>query len=84
MQVIFVALEVVIKNVVNTYSLEHKSIDELFASVFHWLDVVNKGVGDISQALQQLVFSIGTIHAFICQHMLKEEEQVHAPILVSL
>lgn len=77
LQVIFLALDVLVKNVVNSYLLEHKSIDDLFDSIFHCLGVLNKEDKDISKPFQELVFCIGTIHTTICQHMLKEEEQVH-------
>lgn len=72
------ALDKLVKNVVNTYSLEHASIDDLFDSVFHCLDIsMNDGHEDSSSPFQELVFRIGTIQTTIFQHMLKEEEQVH-------
>ncbi|KAK4489831.1 hypothetical protein RD792_000475 [Penstemon davidsonii] len=64
------------ENVVSTYSLEHKSIDDNFNSVFHHLDLLMNTEEVASQIFQELLFSIGTIQALICQHMLKEEEQV--------
>lgn len=75
-QVIFLALDAHIKNVVSTYSLEHESIDELFGSVFDLLNVLLGGSENVSKPFQEVVFCIGTIKTFICQHMLKEEEQV--------
>jgi hypothetical protein len=64
LQVIFLALDVHVKNVACTYSLEHESIDDLFDSIFHCLEVLleEKKI-NISKAFQE-------------QHMLKEEEQV--------
>lgn len=76
LQIIFLALDAVIKNVINTYALEHKSVDELFDDIFHCLDVLDKEDRDVSKPFQELVYCIDTIHATICQHMLKEEEQV--------
>ncbi|XP_074343999.1 zinc finger protein BRUTUS-like At1g74770 [Apium graveolens] len=76
-EVIFMALDKLVKNVVNTYSLEHASIDDLFGSVFHCLDVsMNDSHEDSSSPFQELVFRIGTIQTTIFQHMLKEEEQI--------
>ncbi|KAH9775852.1 zinc finger protein BRUTUS-like [Citrus sinensis] len=75
-EVIFLALDAHIKNVVSTYSLEHESIDELFDSVFDLLNVLLGGSENVSKPFQEVVFCIGTIKTFICQHMLKEEEQV--------
>lgn len=76
LQVIFLALNVHIKNVACTYSLEHKSIDDLFDSIFHYLDKLVVDDETISKQFQELVLCISTIQASICQHMLKEEEQV--------
>lgn len=70
------ALDVIVKNVVNAYSLEHRSIDELFDSIFQCLDVLIKGDGEITNPFQELGFCIAKIQAIICQHMLKEEEHV--------
>jgi hypothetical protein len=77
LQVIFLALDVHVKNVACTYSLEHESIDDLFDSIFHCLEVLleEKKI-NISKAFQELICSISTIQTSICQHMLKEEEQV--------
>ncbi|KAK1359771.1 Zinc ion binding protein [Heracleum sosnowskyi] len=81
-EVIFMALDKLVKNVVNTYSLEHASIDDLFDSVFCCLDVsMNDGHEDSPSPFQELVFRIGTIQTTIFQHMLKEEEQIF-PLLM--
>lgn len=80
-EVIFLALNVHIKNVACTYSLEHKSIDDLFDSIFHYLDKLVVDDETLSKRFQELVLCISTIQAAICQHMLKEEEQVF-PLLV--
>lgn len=80
-EVIFLALDELVKNVVSTYSLEHKSIDDLFDSVFNCLDVLDKEGKDNQKTFQGLLFCIGTIQTTIYQHMLKEEEQVF-PLLM--
>ncbi|KAL1810280.1 hypothetical protein ACET3Z_027270 [Daucus carota] len=80
-EVIFLALDELVKNVVSTYSLEHKSIDDLFDSVFNCLDVLDKEGKDNYKTFQGLLFCIGTIQTTIHQHMLKEEEQVF-PLLM--
>ncbi|KAL5747354.1 hypothetical protein ACOSP7_024352 [Xanthoceras sorbifolium] len=80
-EVIFLALDVHVQNVACTYSLEHKSIDDVFDSVFDRLNVLPDGDQTMSKPFQELVFCIGTLQTFICQHMLKEEEQVF-PLLM--
>ncbi|XP_004301304.1 PREDICTED: uncharacterized protein LOC101310711 [Fragaria vesca subsp. vesca] len=80
-EVIFLALDGRTKNIACTYSLEHRSIDGLFDSIFSRLDVLLEESEDISKEFQELVFCIGTLQAFICQHMVKEEEQVF-PLLL--
>ncbi|KAI3454605.1 hypothetical protein Pfo_011268 [Paulownia fortunei] len=80
-EVIFLALDALVKNVVPTYSLEHKSIDDNFSSIFHHLDLLMKKDEDTPQMFQELLFSIGTVQTMICQHMHKEEEQVF-PLLM--
>ncbi|CAK9184752.1 unnamed protein product [Ilex paraguariensis] len=80
-EVIFLALDGHVKNVVCTYSLEHESIDELFDSIFNGLDLLMKKDEDIAKPFQEFVSCIGTIQTTICQHMLKEEEQVF-PLLM--
>ncbi|KAL0342751.1 UNVERIFIED_CONTAM: Zinc finger protein BRUTUS-like [Sesamum calycinum] len=75
-EVIFLALDAQVKNVVSTYSLEHKTIDDNFSSIFHHLDLLMKRDEDAPQMFQEFLFSIGSIQSMICQHMQKEEEQV--------
>ncbi|KZV21692.1 hypothetical protein F511_02850 [Dorcoceras hygrometricum] len=74
-EVIFLALDQRVKNVMPAYSLEHKSIDDEFRSIFHLLDVFLVDDGT-SQMFQELLFSLSTVQAMICHHMEKEEEQV--------
>lgn len=70
------ALDFHVSNVTCTYTLEHKSIDDLFDSISDCLNVLMEKEESTSKQLQELVFCIGTIQALICQHMLKEEKQV--------
>ncbi|KAK6148495.1 hypothetical protein DH2020_019407 [Rehmannia glutinosa] len=74
-------LYALVKNVVPTYALEHKSIDDKFSSIFRHLDLLMKKDEDAPQMFQELLFSIGTVQTMICQHMHKEEEQVF-PLLM--
>ncbi|KAA8542369.1 hypothetical protein F0562_023494 [Nyssa sinensis] len=80
-EVIFPALDIHTKNVACTYSLEHKSIDDLFDSIFHCLNIFVEEEENVSKPFQELVPCISTIQIIICQHMLKEEEQVF-PLLI--
>ncbi|CAJ1944002.1 unnamed protein product [Sphenostylis stenocarpa] len=80
-EVIFLALDAHVKNVICTYSLEHNSTSDLFGSVFHFLDELMVPKENISMLFQELVCSIGILQTYIYQHMLKEEEQVF-PLLV--
>ncbi|EXB42060.1 Uncharacterized RING finger protein [Morus notabilis] len=83
-EVIFLALDVHVKNVASTYSLEHKSIDGLFDSIFFRLNAMleENGDQDVSvKPFQELVFCIGTIETFISNHMLKEEKQIFPSLM---
>ncbi|KAL8141973.1 hypothetical protein V2J09_015005 [Rumex salicifolius] len=81
-EVIFVALDVYMKNIACSYCLEHKSIDDLFESIFSSLNVLSKSEQGIeAKELQELVFCVGALKKAICKHMLKEEEQVF-PLLM--
>ena len=75
-QVIFLALDTHVKNVVCTYSLEHNSTNDLFDSIFHFLDELMRLNENISKLFQELVYCIGILQNSIYQHMLKEEKQV--------
>ncbi|KAM3307842.1 zinc finger protein BRUTUS-like [Capsicum chacoense] len=76
-EVLFQALDELVKNVVSTYSLEHNSIDVLFSSIFDCLDRLQKDKEDVSVLFNDLTCSIGTIQTTISQHMQKEEEQIY-------
>ncbi|KAG4378761.1 hypothetical protein GLYMA_17G096900v4 [Glycine max] len=80
-EVIFLALDTHVKNVICTYSLEHRSTNGLFGSVFHFLDELMVPKENISKLFQELVYCIGILQTSIYQHMLKEEEQVF-PLLI--
>ncbi|KAL1216715.1 Zinc finger protein BRUTUS-like [Cardamine amara subsp. amara] len=80
-EVIFMALDERVKNIVSNYSLEHAGTDDLFTSIFHWLHVLEQEIGNISDVLREVILCIGTIQSSICQHMLKEELQVF-PLLI--
>ncbi|CAL9240681.1 unnamed protein product [Arabidopsis halleri] len=80
-EVIFLALDKRVKNIVSNYSLEHAGTDDLFTSIFHWLHVLEEEIGSTSDVLREVILCIGTIQSSICQHMLKEELQVF-PLLI--
>ncbi|XP_065876833.1 zinc finger protein BRUTUS-like At1g74770 [Euphorbia lathyris] len=80
-EVIFVALDVHIKNVAHAYSLEHNSIDNFFNYVFDSLDSLTEGNKDDPEPFEELVSGIATMQSSLCHHMLKEEEQVF-PLLL--
>ncbi|KAI4343821.1 hypothetical protein L6164_011127 [Bauhinia variegata] len=80
-EVIFLALDVHVKNVVCTYYLEHKSTDDLFNSIFRCLDELMDPKDNISKLFQEFAHCIDILQTSICQHMLKEEKQVF-PLLM--
>ncbi|XP_057806356.1 zinc finger protein BRUTUS-like At1g74770 [Salvia miltiorrhiza] len=80
-EVIFLALDAQVKNVVPTYSLEHSSIDDSFSCIFHYLDLLMNKDEDAPEMFQDLISLIGTVQTMICHHMHKEEEQVF-PLLM--
>ncbi|KAJ7956322.1 putative Zinc finger protein [Quillaja saponaria] len=80
-EVIFFALDMHMKNVACTYSLEHKDIDDLFDTIFDCLNDLTCQYENISKLFQELVCCIDTMETSIYQHMLKEEKQVF-PLLM--
>ncbi|KAL1207854.1 Zinc finger protein BRUTUS-like [Cardamine amara subsp. amara] len=80
-EVIFSALDTRVKNIVFNYSLEHDATDDLFTSIFHWLNVLEEERVNRADVLREVVLCIGIIQSSICQHMLKEERQVF-PLLI--
>ncbi|KAF7806148.1 zinc finger protein BRUTUS-like [Senna tora] len=80
-EVIFPALDVHVKNVVCTYSLEHNCTEDLFTSIFHYLDELMNPNENLSEMFQELIYCMGILKTTMFQHMLKEEEQVF-PLLM--
>uniref|UniRef100_A0A0E0HHT9 Uncharacterized protein n=1 Tax=Oryza nivara TaxID=4536 RepID=A0A0E0HHT9_ORYNI len=76
--VIFPALDIRVKNVAGTYSLEHKGENDLFAHLFSLLKL---DVRNDDGLRRELASCTGAIQTFITQHMSKEEEQVF-PLLI--
>ncbi|CAM0954073.1 unnamed protein product [Alopecurus aequalis] len=77
--VIFPALDIRVKNVAGTYSLEHKRENDLFAHLFALLQL---DVHNNDGLRRELASCTGAIQTFITQHMFKEEEQVF-PLLIT-
>lgn len=82
-EVIFQALDLRVKNVTSSYSLEHRVIDDLFESVFQSFSALLENDGKVSLPLQDLISHCYTMQSFICNHMLKEEEQVFELLIKS-
>ncbi|XP_047940642.1 zinc finger protein BRUTUS-like [Salvia hispanica] len=72
-EVIFPALDIRVKNVARTYSLEHEGESVLFDQLFTLLgnDMENE-----ESYKRELASCTGALQTSICQHMSKEEEQV--------
>ncbi|KAK6931529.1 RCHY1, zinc-ribbon [Dillenia turbinata] len=77
-EVIFPALDLRVKNVARTYSLEHKGESDLFDQLFQLL---NSSMHTEEKYRRELASCTGALQTSICQHMSKEEEQVF-PLLV--
>ncbi|XP_037425114.1 zinc finger protein BRUTUS-like [Triticum dicoccoides] len=77
--VIFPALDIRVKNVAGTYSLEHKRENDLFAHLFSLLQL---DVHNDDGVRREVASCAGAIRTFITQHMFKEEEQVF-PLLIT-
>ncbi|EXB77523.1 Uncharacterized RING finger protein [Morus notabilis] len=77
-EVIFPALDIRVKNVARTYSLEHKGESVLFDLLFELLnsDMVNK-----DSFWRELASCTEALQTSISQHLSKEEEQV-LPLLI--
>ncbi|MBA0616657.1 hypothetical protein Godav_026159 [Gossypium davidsonii] len=78
MQVIFPALDIRVKNVAKTYSLEHKGESNLFDHLFKLL---SSYMEDDESFPKELASCTGALRTSISQHMDKEEEQVF-PLLI--
>ncbi|OEL20429.1 RING finger and CHY zinc finger domain-containing protein 1 [Dichanthelium oligosanthes] len=76
--VIFPALDIRVKNVAGTYSLEHEGENDLFAHLFALLQL---DVQNDDAIRRELASCTGAIQTSLTQHMSKEEEQVF-PLLI--
>ncbi|VFQ87175.1 unnamed protein product [Cuscuta campestris] len=77
-EVIFPALDIRVKNIAHTYSLEHKGESDLFDNLFELLNSHKKSHESFPR---ELASCTGALRTSICQHMSKEEEQVF-PLLI--
>lgn len=77
-EVIFPALDIRVKNVARTYSLEHEGESALFDELF---ELLNTKVQDEESYRRELASRTGALKTSIRQHMSKEEEQVF-PLLI--
>ena len=73
-QVIFPALDISMKNVARTYSLEHEGESVLFDQLFALL---NSDMHNEESSRRELASCTGALQTSISQHMSKEEEQVN-------
>ncbi|PUZ38647.1 hypothetical protein GQ55_9G213800 [Panicum hallii var. hallii] len=72
LQVIFPALDIRVKNVAGTYSLEHKGEIYLFSQLFALLQLDMQNDDGLRR---ELASCTGAIHTCLSKHMSKEEEQ---------
>ncbi|KAL3512235.1 hypothetical protein ACH5RR_024952 [Cinchona calisaya] len=77
-EVIFPALDIRVKNVAQTYSLEHKGESDLFDHLF---ELLNSNEQNNESFARKLASCSGALQTSISQHMSKEEEQVF-PLLM--
>ncbi|XP_027340585.1 zinc finger protein BRUTUS-like isoform X2 [Abrus precatorius] len=77
-EVIFPALDIRVKNVAQTYSLEHKGESNLFDHLF---ELLNSSMHDDESFPRELASCTGALQTSVSQHMAKEEEQVF-PLLI--
>lgn len=73
LQVIFPALDIRVKNVAQTYSLEHKGESNLFDHLF---ELLNSNTRNDESFPRELASCTGALKTSVSQHMAKEEEQV--------
>ncbi|KAL6007537.1 hypothetical protein ACLOJK_033035 [Asimina triloba] len=76
-EVIFPALDIRVKNVARTYSLEHKGESELFDQLF---ELLNSNPQSDDSFRRELASCTGAIQTSVSQHMSKEEEQLDHPL----
>ncbi|KAM6562011.1 hypothetical protein CsatB_022009 [Cannabis sativa] len=72
-EVIFPALDIRVKNVARTYSLEHKGESFIFDQLFKLL---NSDMEKEESYWRELASCTGALHTSISKHLFKEEEQV--------
>ncbi|XP_021653204.2 zinc finger protein BRUTUS isoform X2 [Hevea brasiliensis] len=77
-EVIFPALDIRVKNVAQTYSLEHKGESSLFDQLF---ELLNSYMQNDESFPRELASCTGALLTSLSQHMAKEEEQVF-PLLI--
>ncbi|KAL9229240.1 hypothetical protein vseg_004727 [Gypsophila vaccaria] len=77
-EVIFPALDIRVKNVARTYSLEHEGESVLFNELF---ELLTREVHNEESYRRELASRTGALQTSISQHMSKEEEQVF-PLLI--
>ncbi|XP_050375390.1 zinc finger protein BRUTUS-like isoform X2 [Argentina anserina] len=77
-EVIFPALDIRVKNVARTYSLEHEGESVLFDQLF---ELLNSSMQNEESCRRELASCTGALQTSISQHMSKEEEQVF-PLLI--
>lgn len=70
---IFPALDIRVKNVAQTYSLEHKGESDLFDHLF---EILNSEKQNYERFPRELASCTGALRTSVSQHMSKEEEQV--------
>ncbi|XP_019436687.1 PREDICTED: zinc finger protein BRUTUS-like isoform X1 [Lupinus angustifolius] len=80
-EVIFPALDIRVKNVAQTYSLEHKNESNLFNHLFELLNSSNTSIHNDENFPRELASCTGALQTSVSQHMAKEEEQVF-PLLI--
>lgn len=73
LQVIFPALDIRVKNVAQTYSLEHKGETNLFDHLF---ELLNSNAKDDENFPRELASCTGALQTSVSQHMAKEQQQV--------
>ncbi|GAY47569.1 hypothetical protein CUMW_105410 [Citrus unshiu] len=77
-EVIFPALDIRVKNIARTYSLEHEGESVLFDQLF---ELLNSSMRNEESYRRELASCTGALQTSISQHMSKEEEQVF-PLLI--
>lgn len=77
-EVIFPALDIRVKNVARTYSLEHEGEGILFDQLF---ELLNSQTQNEEHYMRELASCVGALQTSISQHLSKEEEQVF-PLLI--